>query len=60
MAFFGRKSSPSSGGFTNKRTGKYVSPTRAHQHTGQTISGFTKVKSQKTGNYYMKPTRKGR
>lgn len=43
-----------SGGFTNHRTGGYVSAARAHQHTGQSFGGYTKVKSATTGNYYMK------
>lgn len=42
------------GGFTNHRTGTYVSSTRAHQHTGQNIGGYTKVRSQTSGNYYMR------
>ena len=58
MAFFSKKSGSSSGGFTNKRTGKYVSPTRAKQHTGQTIGGYTKVQSKKSGNFYMKKSGK--
>lgn len=43
-----------SGGFTNHRTGGYVSAARAHQHTGQSFGGYTKTKSSTTGNYYMK------
>lgn len=43
-----------SGGFTNHRTGGYVSAARAHQHTGQSFGGFTKAKSSTTGNYYMR------
>ena len=30
-----RSGSYHGGGFTNSRTGSYVSPARAHQHTGQ-------------------------
>lgn len=55
MSFFSR-SGRSSGGFTNKRTGAFVSPTRARQHTGQSIGGYTKTRSSSTGNYYMKKT----
>ena len=43
-----------SGGFTNHRTGGYVSAARAHQHTGQSFGGYTKARSATTGNYYMK------
>lgn len=43
-----------SGGFTNYRTGKYVSAARAHQHTGQSFGGYAKARSSATGNYYMK------
>lgn len=43
-----------SGGFTNHRTGGYVSSARAHQHTGQSFGGYTKSRSSATGNYYMK------
>lgn len=43
-----------SGGFTNHRTGGYVSAARAHQHTGQSFGGYTKARSVTTGNYYMK------
>lgn len=49
---YGRESR--STGFTNHRTGAYVSAARAHQHTGQSFSGFTKAKSSTTGNYYMR------
>lgn len=41
-----------SGGFTNSRTGSYVSSARAHQHTGQSIGGYTKSQSS-SGNFYM-------
>lgn len=29
------------GGFTNARTGSYVSSARAHQHVGQSFGGYT-------------------
>lgn len=44
-------------GFTNKRTGKYVSAARARQKTGQTFGGYTKTRSKKTGNFYMKKSK---
>ena len=47
------RSSHSGGGFTNRRTGSYVSPTRAHQHGGQSIGGYTKRQSSSSGNWYM-------
>lgn len=49
-----RSTGRSSGGFTNTRTGRYVSPARAHQHTGQSFGGYTKAKSASSGNWYMK------
>lgn len=49
---FGRTSM--SGGFRNSRTGSYVSPARAHQHTGQSFGGYTKSRSSSTGNFYMR------
>lgn len=51
---FGRSYGKSSGGFTNSRTGRYVSSSRAHQHVGQSSSGYTKAKSSSTGNFYMR------
>ena len=44
------------GGFINPRTGKYVSPMRAHQHVGESIAGYEKAISASTGNFYMRPT----
>lgn len=43
----------SGGGFTNSRTGSYVSSARAHQHVGQSFGGYTKAQSSSTGNFYM-------
>lgn len=58
MAYRGHYSSGrsgySSGGFTNHRTGTYVSAARAHQHVGQSFGGFTKTRSSTSGNFYMK------
>ena len=48
------------GGFTNSRTGKYVSPARAHQRTGQSFGGYTKTHNPSTGHYSMRPSGKGR
>jgi hypothetical protein len=50
----GSYSGRTSGGFTNSRTGSYVSSARAHQHTGQSFGGYTKSKSSTSGNYYMR------
>ena len=47
------RSSYSGGGFTNSRTGSYVSSARAHQHVGQSFGGYTKTQSSSTGNFYM-------
>lgn len=47
------RSSYSGGGFTNSRTGTYVSSARAHQHVGQSFGGYTKSQSSTTGNFYM-------
>jgi hypothetical protein len=44
-------------GFTNARTGRYVSSARAHQHVGQSFGGYGKAQSGKTGNYYMHPSK---
>lgn len=44
-------------GFKNKRTGKFVSASRAHQHVGQSLRGYTKAKAKKSGNFYMKKTK---
>lgn len=44
------------GGFTNSRTGSYVSPARAHQHTGQSFGGYTKTHNPSTGHYSMRPS----
>lgn len=58
MAYRGHYSSGrsgySGGGFTNHRTGTYVSAARAHQHVGQSFGGFTKTRSSASGNFYMK------
>lgn len=43
------------GGFINRRTGKYVSPERAHQHVGESFGGFEKARSKTSGNFYMRP-----
>ena len=48
------------GGFTNSRTGSYVSSARAHQHTGQSFGGYTKTHNSSTGHYSMRPSGKGR
>ena len=48
------------GGFTNSRTGSYVSPARAHQHVGQKFGGYTKTYNSSTGHYSMRPSNKGR
>lgn len=48
------KSTGRPSGFTNHRTGGYVSAARAHQHAGQSFGGYTKVKSSTSGNFYMK------
>ena len=61
MARYGSyRGSGKSGGFTNGRTGGYVSAARAHQHTGQSFGGYTKSRSSATGNYYMRPTKGGK
>lgn len=60
MARYSRSSgSYRGGGFTNSRTGAYVSAARAHQHTGTSFGGYTKTHSSSTGHYAMRPT-KGR
>ncbi len=43
-------------GFINERTGKYVSPERAHQHVGEehAFGGYEKAQSKETGNFYMR------
>lgn len=51
------RSGYSGGGFTNFRTGGYVSSTRARQHTGQSFGGYTKSRSSLTGNYYMRKSK---
>lgn len=56
MARYGRSGGSGhykGGGFTNSRTGSYVSASRAHQHTGQSFGGYTKRQSSTTGNFYM-------
>ena len=55
-SYSGGRSSSSSyrgGGFTNSRTGTYVSASCAHQHVGQSFGGYTKSQSGSTGNFYM-------
>ena len=47
------------GGFTNSRTGSYVSPARAHQRTGQSFGGYIKTHNPSTGHYSMRPSVKG-
>lgn len=57
----GGRSGYSGGGFTNHRTGAYVSAAHTHQHVGQSFGGFTKARSSTSGNFYMKdstPNRK--
>ena len=44
-------------GFVNHRSGTYVSHSRAHQHVGQSFSGYTKRQSSSTGNFYMAKTK---
>lgn len=65
MAYSGHcssgRSAYSGGGFTNHRTGTYVSAARAHQRVVQSFGGFTKTRSSTSGNFYMKsstPNRK--
>ena len=53
-------SSYSGGGFTNHRTGTYVSSARAHQHVGQSLGGYTKMQSSSSGNFYMAKGTKGK
>ena len=48
------------GGFTNHRTGTYVSSARAHQHVGQSLGGYTKMQSSSSGNFYMAKGTKGK
>ena len=48
------------GGFTNSRTGSYVSSARAHQHTGQSFGGYTKIHNASTGHYSMRPSGRSR
>ena len=48
------RSGYSGGGFTNSRTGSYVSSARARQHTCQSFGGYTKSQSSSTGNFYMR------
>ena len=57
---FSRSGSHRGGGFTNSRTGSYVSPARAHQHTGQSFGGYTKTHNPGTGHYSMRPSGRGR
>ena len=54
------RSSSSRGGFTNSRTGSYVSAARAHQHTGQSFGGYTKSYNSSSGHYSMRPSGRGR
>ena len=54
---FSGKGGYSGGGFTNYRTGSYVSAARAHQHVGQSFGGFTKSRSSSSGNFYMSPSK---
>lgn len=54
------RSSYSGGGFTNHRTGTYVSSARAHQHVGQSFGGYTKTQSSSSGNFYMSKSSKGK
>ena len=49
-----------SGGFTNSRTGSYVSSARAHQHTGQSFGGYTKTYNSSSGHYSMRPSSRGK
>ena len=56
----GNHSSYSGGGFTNHRTGAYVSSARAHQHVGQSLGGYTKTQSSSSGNFYMAKGTKGK
>ncbi|MDO4437343.1 MAG: hypothetical protein Q4B77_05270 [Coriobacteriaceae bacterium] len=55
-SYSGGRGSYSGGGFTNSRTGAYVSSARAHQHVGQSFGGYTKTQSSTSGNFYMKGT----
>ena len=58
MAYSGHcssgRSAYSSSGFTNYRSGAYVSAMRVHQHVVQSFGGFTKARSSTSGNFYMK------
>ncbi len=53
-----RSGSYRGGGFTNHRTGTYVSAARAHQHTGTSLGGYTKSYNASTGHYSMRPSGK--
>ena len=55
-SYSSRSSRSYSGGFTNSRTGSYVSSARAHQHTGQSFGGYTKTHNPSTGHYSMRPS----
>ena len=56
MARYSSSRSYSGGGFTNSRTGSYVSSARAHQHAGTSFGGYTKSQSSSSGNFYMRPS----
>ena len=55
---YSRSGSYRGGGFTNSRTGAYVSSARAHQHTGTSFGGYTKTHNASTGHYSMRPSGK--
>lgn len=54
------RSSYRGGGFTNSRTGAYVSASRAHQHVGQSFGGYAKARSSSSGNFYMSRSPRGK
>ena len=57
---YSRGGSYRGGGFTNSRTGSYVSAARAHQHTGQSFGGYTKTYNASSGHYSMRPSGRGK
>ena len=42
----------SGGGFYDKKSGRWISSTRAHQRVGESIGGWTKRRAR-DGSYYM-------
>lgn len=43
-----------SGGWYNKKSGKWISAKRAHQKVGEVIDGWVKCRNSRTGKFYFR------